>query len=391
MILISAFLEFQLIFPFGNPSYFYNVNTVEPFAFIITFLLGGVILTGVFVMFIILKSRDLEISRYFLITAMLGLTQHLVTYLLFTTQLIREWPILFGLGYPLLFLVGPGFYLFITSYGDHKFRLRNRDALHLIPFLVILVFYIPYIIGTTESKIALIEYYYNVVPNGPVSVGLWLQFSVHLVLLLLYSMASWIYLRKHAKRNATLLKRITILLLILALAEIVLQTGFLLTGTAVITAEIILAGLMSLAVLMLGFWIVDMKQVLPVFQDKKYRTSPLSSDRAYHIKSEIQEYLENEKPYLNPDLKIADLAKALGIPSHHISQVLGEELNTNFYDIINRYRVSKAKELLQSDLLSKISIQAIGQECGFNSKTSFYRAFKKSTDMTPMQFVEQQH
>ena len=365
------------------------MNTVEPYAFIITFLLGGVILIGIFVIVLILKSRALGISRYFLAIALFGLTQQLVTYLLFTTQLIREWPNLLGVGYPLLFLVGPCIYFFVRSYADQKFVLKKIYLLHLLPFAAVLVIYFPLLFGPTERKLALIDFYYELLPIGPVTFSFWFQASAHLLLILAYTSASWYYLQKMDKKNAVLLKRIAALLIALIIAELIVQTGFLLTGTSTITTEIVLAGLMSIALLMLGFWIVDMKQIVPAIKTKKYKTSPLSPSQADQIKRAIKIHLENEEPYLNPNLKIADLAMAIGIPAHHVSQVLGEELNTSFYDIINHYRVTRAKELLQSDLLSKISVQAIGQECGFSSKTSFYRAFKKVTDMTPMQFVEQ--
>lgn len=364
------------------------MNTVEPYAFIITFLLGGVILIGLFVIAIIFKSRDLGISRYLLAIALLGLTQHLITYLLFTTQLIREWPHLFGVGYPLLFLVGPCFYLFICSYGNQAFRIRSKHLLHLLPFVAISVLYLPLFFGTLERKIAIIDFYYEILPEGPVSFNFWFQASVHLLIILAYAVIAWIHLHRSDRQNTVLLKRITLLLILLVISEIFVQTGFLLTGVSAITTEIVLAGLMSITLLMLGFWIVDMKQIVPLLQTKKYKTSPLSPSKAVEIKREIQHFLEQEEPYLNPNLKIADLSEALGIPAHHISQVLGEELNTNFYDIINRYRITRAQELLQSDLLSRISIQAIGQECGFSSKTSFYRAFKKVTNMTPTQFIE---
>ncbi len=373
----------------SKPLYFYIVNTVEPYALVITFLLGGVILVGAFVIVVILRSRGLSLSRYYLAICLFGLIQHLFTYLLFTTQLIREFPHLLDIGYPLLFLVGPSFYFFVRSYAEEGFGIKKVHFLHLLPFFLILGFSIPSYFGPLEDKLALINYYYDVLPSGPVSLGQWFQTSLHSILIFLYSMAAWIYLRKKDRLNASLLKRITALIVFLAIAEIGLQTGLLWSGASAITTEIVLSGLMSVVVLMLGFWIVDMKQIAPVLQSKKYKTSPLSEFQSNYIKEEIRKYLEREEAYLKPDLKIADLSRAIDIPTHHISQVLGEQLNTNFYDIINSYRVEKAQHLLRSDRLNKISVQAIGQECGFSSKTSFYRAFKKVTQMTPMQFAEQ--
>ncbi len=363
------------------------MNSIESFAFVITFLLGGVILIGCFMMLIIIKSISLKQSRYFLVLTLLGLVQHLLTYLLFTTQLIKQWPHLFGVGYPLLFLVGPFFYMFIKSYGNQAFRLKRKDALHLLPFVIILGLFIPIYFEDATTKRALINYYYDILPNGGVSLSVWFQNSMHLLLLLGYAVASFMYIYKRDQKNSILLKRFSILLISLAFTELVLQTGFLLSGASAITAEIVLSALMSITILLLGYWIVDIKQVLPVLEGTKYKTSPLSNAQAKQIKKAIESFFEEEASYINPNLKVADVANAIDVPSHHISQVLSEQMQVNFYEMVNRHRISKAKEMLRSGALDKLSVQAIGEECGFSSKTSFYRAFKKITHMTPTAFL----
>ncbi len=364
------------------------MNSIESFAFVITFLLGGVILVGFFIILVILKSTSLKLSRYFLAVSLFGLTQHLFTYLLFTTQLIKQWPHMLGIGYPLLFLAGPCFYMFVKSYGETDFRLRRIDILHLLPFLVMLVLFIPRYSASVEEKRMIIQYYFDILPNGSVAFSDWLQASLHLILLFVYAIASLFIVYKRDKKNSMLLKRFGMLLAILAFIEMVLQTGFLLKGASAITTEILLSGCMSITILLLGYWIVDIKQVLPVLEGRKYKTSPLSEARSQQIQQQITAFFDQESAYLNPNLKIADLAHTINIPSHHISQVLSEKMSSNFYEIVNQYRINKAKEMLQSEALQKISVQAIGQECGFSNKTSFYRAFKKITGMTPIQYIE---
>ncbi|WP_103070375.1 helix-turn-helix domain-containing protein [Aquimarina sediminis] len=364
------------------------MNSIESFSFIVTFLLGGVILVGSFIILVVLKSTSLKQSRYYLAIALLGLIQHLFTYLLFTTKLIWLWPHMLGVGYPLLYLIGPSFYLFVKSYGDSSFRLKAIDSFHILPFLTILVLLFPKYLGSIEEKREIIQYYYDILPGEGVQFSEWLQASLHLMLLFIYSVASLVFIYKKDKNNGVLLKRFGLLLVILAFIEILLQTGFLLTGVSAITTEIILSGFMSITVLLLGFWIVDIKQVLPMLEGKKYKTSPLSESQLQEIERQVHGFFSDDEKYLIPNLKIADMAKMIDIPSHHISQVLGEKMNSNFYDIVNQYRIGKAKEMLESGALQKISVQAIGEECGFSSKTSFYRAFKKITTMTPTQYVQ---
>ncbi|GAA4274866.1 hypothetical protein GCM10022258_41620 [Aquimarina gracilis] len=251
-----------------------------------------------------------------------------------------------------------------------------------------LVLFIPRYLGSIEEKQAVIQYYYDILPNGPVAFSDWLQASLHLVLLLVYAIAAIFVVYKRDNKNNASLKRFGALLMSLAIIELVLQTGFILTGASAITTEIILSGFMSITILLLGYWIVDIKQVLPVLEGKKYKTSPLSETRSMEIQQQIQSFFDKDQKFLNPNLKIIDLSRTIDVPSHHISQVLNENMNSSFYEILNQYRIEKAKEMLQSGALQKLSIQAIGEECGFSSKTSFYRAFKKVTSMTPTQYIE---
>ncbi len=363
------------------------MSSIESFSFLITFLLGGVILIGCFVVLLVLKSISLKQSRWFLAIALFGLIQHLVTYLLFTTQLIKQWPHLLGIAFPLLYLVGSCFYLFIKSYGNPSFRLKKVEWLHFLPFVVMLIAFVPRYTASAQEKSEVINYYYDIIPDGMVAFSVWLQASLHLLLLFVYGVASLLLLYNKDRKNGVLLKRFSWLIVLLATLEMLVQAGFILSGASAITTEIVLSAVMSIAILLLGYWIVDIKQVLPILEGGKYKTSPLSDMQSERIEQQIRDYFRTDQPFLNPNLKIADLSGSLAVPSHHISQVLSERMQTNFYEMVNQHRIEKAQELLQSGALQKLSVQAIGEECGFSSKTSFYRAFKKVTNMTPTQYV----
>jgi AraC-like DNA-binding protein len=79
------------------------------------------------------------------------------------------------------------------------------------------------------------------------------------------------------------------------------------------------------------------------------------------------------------------LANALGFPKHHITEVLNKEIGKNFFQFVNEYRVNAVKEMLIQPK-NFYSIEAIGFECGFNSKSSFFTIFKKATGQTPLQY-----
>ncbi|HEY2582067.1 MAG TPA: AraC family transcriptional regulator [Mucilaginibacter sp.] len=97
-------------------------------------------------------------------------------------------------------------------------------------------------------------------------------------------------------------------------------------------------------------------------------------------------YMQNNKPYLDPELTLDQLALALSIRPRILSQAINEILQQNFFDFINRFRIEEAKRLLTNPADEKITILEILYEVGFNSKSSFNTLFKKYTGQTPTEF-----
>jgi AraC-like DNA-binding protein len=96
--------------------------------------------------------------------------------------------------------------------------------------------------------------------------------------------------------------------------------------------------------------------------------------------------MNKERPYLESQLTLPQLAQQLGISPNYLSQVINEQLQKNFFDFINEYRVAEAKSKLTADSTTKGSIADVAYDSGFNSKSAFYTAFKKHVGMTPSEF-----
>ena len=119
----------------------------------------------------------------------------------------------------------------------------------------------------------------------------------------------------------------------------------------------------------------------------KYQKSGLKDEAADEYLSQLLRFMEERKPYLQNELSIQDLAAAIGIPRHHLSRVVNERLNKNFYDFINEYRVAEAKRLLLHPAFGHYTTLAIALEAGFSSKATFNAVFKKQTGLTPTAYV----
>lgn len=116
-----------------------------------------------------------------------------------------------------------------------------------------------------------------------------------------------------------------------------------------------------------------------------YKNSTLSEDTKQHIRQKIMVYFEEGKAYLNPELNMNLLSEHLKIPKHQLTEVLNTTIGMNFFQFVNNYRVEAVKKML-TDPGNKYSIEAIGYECGFSSKSSFYTVFKSITGKTPVSY-----
>lgn len=97
-------------------------------------------------------------------------------------------------------------------------------------------------------------------------------------------------------------------------------------------------------------------------------------------------YMEKEKPYLQEDCNIQIVSEQTGISVHHLSYILNQCFEKNFPDFINEFRIKEAKKLLTTNLHTKITLEAIGYDCGFGSKSCFNKAFRKYTNLTPSEY-----
>jgi AraC-like DNA-binding protein len=118
----------------------------------------------------------------------------------------------------------------------------------------------------------------------------------------------------------------------------------------------------------------------------KYRKSSLTEEGKQKILRNIITEFETRQYYLENLASLSDLAKKVGESPHHVSQVLNEKLNRNFFELLAKYRVEKAKMILNDDPKNKLTIEEISEMVGYNSKTAFNNVFKKLSGKTPSEF-----
>lgn len=120
-----------------------------------------------------------------------------------------------------------------------------------------------------------------------------------------------------------------------------------------------------------------------------YKNSPLKRDEIVAMRVKIDDFFAETDEYLQADFSLARLSELLEIKKHHLSEIINLDMGTTFYDIVNAKRVQRARELLVAGRDDHITLEALGYECGFNTKSAFYHHFKNFTGKTPGQFKKE--
>lgn len=119
---------------------------------------------------------------------------------------------------------------------------------------------------------------------------------------------------------------------------------------------------------------------------EKYSNKKIDADEAEELNEKLLQLMQEEELYKDANLKLPDVAKKIHVLPHTISQFLNDNLDQSFTTFINRFRIEHAKKMIEDE--DNLSLESIGYACGFNSKSTFYSAFKKQTKTTPAQFRE---
>jgi AraC-like DNA-binding protein len=123
--------------------------------------------------------------------------------------------------------------------------------------------------------------------------------------------------------------------------------------------------------------------------DIQYETvEDSNSPEIEHWKKKIETLIQEEKCYQNSELTLLDLAKKLGTNVSVISKTINQGFQMNFNDCINSYRIKAVKNSLAGDEHKNSTLLGIAFDSGFNSKATFNRAFKKNTGKTPKEYIE---
>ncbi len=136
------------------------------------------------------------------------------------------------------------------------------------------------------------------------------------------------------------------------------------------------------------FLLIHFRRTKGAIFDKnlKYSNKKIEAVEAENLSIQLNHLMEKEKIFTDADLKLSDVASKMNILPHTLSQLINDNLGKSFTSLINEYRVKEAKYLIKSN--AHIKLEAVGYDCGFNSKSTFYSVFKKIANTTPAKYKE---
>jgi AraC-like DNA-binding protein len=299
-------------------------------------------------------------------------------------------------GQPLLsssfLLFNPAMFLYVSSLTRPDFKISWLQLLHLVPFVFFEIF--AYSISEPFSMDNFFVRDDNFLFRISFAVANFISWLIYNPLSLVYVHKHRMHLRNeksNIEKNESLgwVLSVAIFYFVYCAFAFIISVVVFFVDFQPLLPHVYNYTVLLFMVFVLSFYGLR-QQVLPTdslaFENGvSYKNSLLSEDSKAKIENKILKYFEKPDVYLNPDLNMDLLAKALKVPKYQLTEVLNTVIGKNFFQFVNSYRVEAVKKML-ADPKNNFSIEAIGYECGFSSKSSFYKEFKRITGMTPINF-----
>lgn len=285
-----------------------------------------------------------------------------------------------------LLLAFPCLYFYVLSLTKNHLEFQKRHLLHCIPILFFLIVWVfppdSFLSWNRNFNMSLLYRHFN-----------HLQFLAYIILIFRSikenDKVSKELISSIENGNLKWIKDLLVLLSILFVALILDNAG------------LIDGNLIAIPLLLFTYWLGyhtinqkdiyynisdDFKMETVIQEQNRYKNSKLTEANKKAFAATIEEFMSREKPYLNNEITLTSLANKLDLKPIHLSQVLNEEFKENFYAFINRYRIIESQRLLKDERYQNYSIQAIAFEAGFNSMSTFNKAFKEMVGKSPSNY-----
>lgn len=307
------------------------------------------------------------------------------------TRYFHIYPHLNRISHPFDFLGAPLLFLYVKAL-IFRSKVGKKDLLHFVPAVLCFLYLVPFFLQSAEYKIASrssTDWYYT---RSALVIS---QFLVYLVVIIVILVRYSRALKRQKSTSYEKAVRLQIRTLVVSFFALWM------VGISRYAVDLFYPAYMRETALIVPLGATIIVYVLVYLglrnseafhgteaetPEKKYETSTLTPERSAIYLKRLQHAMESEKAYTDGSLTLQKLSAKLSIPVQHLSQVVNEQLNQSILDFINMHRVEEVKRRLLDPALKHLSILAIAEDVGFNSKSSFNAVFKKYANVTPSEF-----
>ena len=269
-------------------------------------------------------------------------------------------------------LIGPFLYLHVRSTTDKKYSSCNW-LIHILPIIIAMI-----IIGYTYPYQEHRHLWYR---NAGGILGWFMYIQWFLYLLCASYLAKNSFKKIFSKKFAIGSQDIWLVNVVSGIWVVFLayySNGY----TSYIVGALSFSFIFYISVLL---WVSRKGKVAPFFESQeKYASKTIAPKESDSIAIKLEQLFKEQELYKNPDLKLSEVADKIDLVPNYLSQFLNGNLDKSFTNFVNEYRVHAAEDMLRNNDL--LTVEAIGQECGFKSNSTFYSAFKKIKGVTPGEY-----
>lgn len=306
---------------------------------------------------------------------------------------------LFFVPFQQLFLIGPVFYFYLKSLLSQDFSLTKKEIIHFLPATFYLIYSLVVFVG---DKLLLDEFYFYA-DGRDKDLDFWYQFSglISMLFYLALSLKHYLEYRKASLQEVSFADEIAFkwiqhftiafgVILILRVLFFILNPEWGEFGSKYWYYLCFSILLMYISITGYSSTLKVATTLRPNLLDSNQANQEKNTDESEDLsiwKHKINALFESNDIFKNPNLTLTDLARNLDTNRNIISKVINQEFEMNFNDYVNEKRVESIIKRLENGEHVKTTLLGIAIDCGFNSKTTFNRAFKKYTGESPKQFI----
>ena len=341
----------------------------------------------------------------------------LFVYVLIIYGLIIDLPYLYKASASINFLLPPITYLYVRVILFNKQKLNTLDFLHLIPFILVVINYLPfYLLPISIKNNIVLELLKDINTSYKIQVGYLSEYVINFFRILqslIYLIFQWKLIITFNKQNKNIEVEKQInnvikwLRIFTSLSTISLIAFILLASIAVVIQDIYADGfifhlpdyIFASCFFVISTYLLTHPSIFAGLPFIKYKQTPSTlilnqTDYIPYIEQDysteiriIIDYFETKKPYLIKGLNISQLAVEINISTRLISFIMNQHFEMRFNEFINKYRVSYIKEKINKNYLDSYTLNSLASEAGFSNLTTFIAAFKKMENCTPSEYL----